>query len=97
MRRLRISFLSRCSIWIITPTRIACRDRAAIPAHRQVWQQGNVIFLFSARWLRQSRRIDSLCPVIRVRMGDTVSRRRSMLDGKRYFSEFPDEDPDGKK
>ena len=62
----------------------------------RLWQQCNAIPLFSATVLRQSRMIDSLVVLIRFHVKDVFrgGQRSDMLDGKRYFSEFPDEDPD---
>jgi hypothetical protein len=58
-----------------------------------VWPQGNAIFLFSANLLRQSRLIDSLAVVDSSPREGHLPRRPDMLDGNRYFAEFPDEDP----
>jgi hypothetical protein len=44
--------------------------------------------------LRESARIDSLAWVDSRARKASLPRSPQMLDGKRYFAEFPDEDPE---
>ena len=53
--------------------------------------------LFLPTTLRERRRIDLLLLIDSLAKDEPALRRDSMLDGKNYFAEFPDEDPENER